>query len=377
MDSLEPFKFAKCPCCFGGEHFSNNLQICKDEDFFVCLECEVMGSSLELLIIEAQTEIANFKINGIASKVFTSSIDQTARNYIKTRNLSPATMDRFSIGFSKNTKMLIAICERNPDLLQDFIDNKLIRVDTNGNKYETFRNRLMFPIRNHLGLIAGFGGRVIDNVTDRKYLNSEQSSTFNKSKILYGLFENKAYILKENEALIFEGYMDVTSCASKGINNTVATMGIAISKEQIFQLSRITENATFVFDGDEAGKKAMTAAFLSVLSHHPNPLATSFVYLPEGDDPDEIVKKSPGMFRHIIEKNKLSFTEFMASYITDMKEKGTSLEEVNTKLESLCKKNQYNLAKKTIIGLLCDREYKIENNMDINIENEVIHSFSG
>lgn len=355
---MESFSFIKCPCCQGGEHFRDNLQICKQEDFFVCLECGVMGDTNELISYELKSPLKNFQANQVAQEAFSKQKGEKFYSYLKQRGINEERVNRFNLSYASNEKPLLSLASQNNNLFDLFEENHLIQTINPNNIYETFRNRLMFPIKNHLGLIAGFGGRVLEEGGTPKYLNSQQSPAFNKSDILYGLHENKRFIEEKNEAFIFEGYMDVVSCASKGVSNCVATMGISISKSQMFNLSRITSNATFIYDGDNAGRKAMRSALLSVLANHPSPQSTSYSFLPEGMDPDDLVKSSPGLFLHTIEKNKLTFNEFLALIFEEDLSNGIPLTETNTLLEKEIKKNQYVKAKATVLGILCDREYK-------------------
>ncbi|MBE0362101.1 hypothetical protein PULV_a3897 [Pseudoalteromonas ulvae UL12] len=377
---MDNFSFIKCPCCYGGEHFRDNLQICKQEDFFICLECGVMGDTNKLILLESKAPLQNFKANQAAQQVFLKQKSDKFYSYINHRGLNEERIKRFCLSYASNDKNLLSLAKENKMLFELFENNHLINARNPDNVYETFRGRLMFPIKNHIGLIAGFGGRTLNDEATPKYLNSQQSATFNKSEILYGLYENKPYIQEKDEAYVFEGYMDVVSCASKGVNNCVATMGIAISKKQLFNLSRVTNNATFIYDGDTAGRKAMRSALMSVIAHHPSPASTCYSFLPEGVDPDDLVKTSPGLFLHTVDKNKITFHEFLSIIFEENLASGISNEETNTLLEKELKKNQYIKAKANLISILCDREYK-DRKHNITIENddnnELIHRIGG
>lgn len=213
------------------------------------------------------------------------------RQYLQGRGISGATAGRYGLGFARREwQDLGAVIERYDEataqasgLLAQSSD------DANARRYDRFRGRVMFPIRDRAGNVAGFGGRVLDG-TDPKYMNSPEGPTFRKREMLYGLYEAEAAIEAAGLALVVEGYMDVVSLSEAGFPASVGTLGTACSAEQIGLLLSITSDIVFCFDGDAAGRRAAARALENVL-----PLATAdrsirFVFLPPEHDPDSFVR---------------------------------------------------------------------------------------
>lgn len=213
------------------------------------------------------------------------------RQYLQGRGISGATAGRFGLGFARREwQDLSAVIERYDEttarasgLLAQSSD------DANARRYDRFRGRVMFPIRNRAGNVVGFGGRVLDG-TDPKYMNSPEGPTFRKREMLYGLYEAEAAIEAAGLVLVVEGYMDVVSLSEAGFPASVGTLGTACTAEQIGLLLSITSDIVFCFDGDAAGRRAAARALENVL-----PLATAdrsirFVFLPPEHDPDSFVR---------------------------------------------------------------------------------------
>jgi DNA primase len=155
----------------------------------------------------------------------------------------------------------------------------------------------MFPIRNVRGQIIGFGGRVLD-AGEPKYLNSPETPIFRKGQELYGLFEAKKTPGKPKEIIVVEGYLDVASLVQFGVENAVATLGTAMTTENIKRLTRLTDRVTFCFDGDRAGRTAAWRAMETALPYGGGTVELKFLLLPEGDDPDTFVRsQGPDAFR--------------------------------------------------------------------------------
>lgn len=159
-----------------------------------------------------------------------------------------------------------------------------------GGFYDRFRDRLMFPIRDRRGRVVGFGGRVIKKERTPKYLNSPETMLFAKSKILYGLYEILQSNKNSSRICVVEGYMDVIGLAQYGVNYAVATLGTSTSGDHIRQLLQFTKEIVFCFDGDKAGKGAAWRALNSCLPFMNGSFQVKFLFLPDGEDPDSIVK---------------------------------------------------------------------------------------
>lgn len=161
----------------------------------------------------------------------------------------------------------------------------------NGGLYDRFRNRIMFPIHDRRGRVVGFGGRVIDVGEEPKYLNSPETPVFQKGRELYGLYRVRRQHRHLQQLLVVEGYMDVVMLAEHGIDNVVATLGTATTVEQLRLLFRASYLIIFCFDGDSAGQQAAWRAFETSLEELDDRHQIRFLFLPEGEDPDSLVRK--------------------------------------------------------------------------------------
>ncbi|PZP36474.1 MAG: DNA primase [Roseateles depolymerans] len=159
-----------------------------------------------------------------------------------------------------------------------------------GRRYDRFRDRVMFPIRNVQGEVIGFGGRVLDK-GEPKYLNSPETPVFHKGRELYGLFEARTALRQRGYALVVEGYMDVVALAQHGLGNAVATLGTACTPDHVHKLFRFTENIVFSFDGDAAGRRAAVRALEASLPHVSESRSVKFLFLPTEHDPDSYVRE--------------------------------------------------------------------------------------
>jgi DNA primase len=156
-------------------------------------------------------------------------------------------------------------------------------------RYDRFRDRVMFPIRNVKGECIGFGGRVLGD-DKPKYLNSPETPVFSKGRELYGLFEARNALRDHGYALVTEGYMDVVALAQLGFPNAVATLGTACTNEHVQKLFRFTDSVVFSFDGDSAGRRAAHKALDGALPFATDVRSIKFLFLPQEHDPDSFVR---------------------------------------------------------------------------------------
>ena len=185
----------------------------------------------------------------------------------------------------------------------------LLSSNDKGNTYDRFRNRVMFPIRDRRGRVIGFGGRVLDDSTP-KYLNSPETPVFHKGHELYGLYQARKANRKLERLIIVEGYMDVIALAEKGISNAVATLGTATTPEHLRQLQRSAPEVIFCFDGDRAGREAAWRAAENALPLLGGNHQLKFMFLPDGEDPDTLVKqKGADAFNKLV-TNAKNFSDF-------------------------------------------------------------------
>ncbi|MFY7905934.1 MAG: DNA primase, partial [Burkholderiaceae bacterium] len=235
---------------------------------------------------------------------------QRAIAYLKSRGLSGQIAKTFGLGFAPEGWRTLA------SMVPDYSDERLVEsgmviakegaaTPTDGEargsrendsnhinqekRYDRFRDRIMFPIRNVKGETIGFGGRVLDR-GEPKYLNSPETPVFSKGRELYGLFEARTAIRQQGFALVTEGYMDVVALAQLGFPNAVATLGTACTPDHIQKLFRFTESVVFSFDGDAAGRRAAVKAMHAALPFATDTRSIKFLFLPAEHDPDSFIR---------------------------------------------------------------------------------------
>jgi len=216
---------------------------------------------------------------------------RAAVDYLKGRGLSGEIARDFGMGFAPpgwdNLHKHLA-----SDSLQQkaMIDaGLLVENAESGKRYDRFRDRIMFPIRDSRGRVIAFGGRVLGDEKP-KYLNSPETPVFHKGQELYGLFEARKHNRDLDEIMVVEGYMDVIALAQQGLRNAVATLGTATSEEHLKRLFRIVPSVLFCFDGDAAGRNAAWRALEATLPSLQDGRRARFLFLPDGEDPDTLVR---------------------------------------------------------------------------------------
>lgn len=221
---------------------------------------------------------------------------QVANAYVRQRGISPEIAQQYGIGYAPDAwdKVLNHLFKDQSDKAM-MMDSGLIVENDKGRIYDRFRNRLMFPIRDNRGRCIGFGGRVFGDEKP-KYLNSPETPIFHKGKELYGLYEARQAMRDLPRLLIVEGYMDVVSLAQHDIRYAVATLGTASSAEHLELAFRHTPEVVFCFDGDEAGRKAARRAFDNALPTIKDGRQIRFLFLPDGEDPDTLVRQRGSEF---------------------------------------------------------------------------------
>ena len=239
---------------------------------------------------QIMTELNNFYQKQLKS----SSSKNKVISYAKKRGISGAIAKRFELGFAPPgwTNLFDQYTDKK-DSIKDLLSMGMIvqKKDKKDDYYDRFRNRLMFPIHNAKGSVIGFGGRVLSPEDNPKYLNSPETPLFSKSKELYGLYHCRKYSRRIDSILVVEGYMDVIALHQQGITNVVATLGTATTPAHLQVLSRSADTIVFCFDGDKAGKDAAWKALKTSLPSITSGLIIKFLILPEGEDPDTLIKK--------------------------------------------------------------------------------------
>jgi len=218
-----------------------------------------------------------------------------AKAYVDKRGIDPGIVERYGIGYAPDgfngLRDALGTDERRMQLLERA---GLFSKNDKGSVYDKFRDRLMFPIHDRRGRTIAFGGRVIDPEDSPKYLNSPETALFHKGRELYGLWQVKQANAKIERLVVVEGYMDVVALAQCGVSQAVATLGTATTPDHAELLFRNAPDVYFCFDGDRAGRGAAWKALESVLPRMREGRQAFFLFLPEGEDPDTIVRKEGG-----------------------------------------------------------------------------------
>ena len=225
---------------------------------------------------------------------------EAAIAYLKQRGISGEVAAEFEIGYAPDDWQSLAdTAAGDSKKLTEMTRAGLISQRETGGHYDRFRSRIVFPINDRRGRTVAFGGRIIGR-GEPKYLNSAESPVFNKSAELYHLHQARAAIAKQDEVLVVEGYLDVIALVQHGVGNTVATLGTATTPLHLQQLFRLTSSVVFCFDGDRAGRTAAWRALQVTLSELRDGRQASFLFLPEGEDPDSLIRaQGPDTFRPV------------------------------------------------------------------------------
>ena len=246
-----------------------------------------------------------------AAQFYKKQLKQTPRaiDYLKQRGLTGAIAARYGIGYAPDgwspLKQVFA------DYTADALAASGLVIDGDNRRYDRFRDRIMFPIKNIKGQIVGFGGRVLDR-GEPKYLNSPETPLFHKGSELYGLFEARAGIKAAGRAIVVEGYMDVVALAQHGVDFAVAALGTATTPVHARTLLRHTDHLIFAFDGDKAGRKAAWRALENSLEALQDGKDVSFLFLPEGEDPDSYIRAhGQAAFLHLLDTDTLPLSAFL------------------------------------------------------------------
>ncbi len=240
---------------------------------------------------------------------------ETAVRYLQTRGMSGEIAAQFHLGYAPpgwdNLVRTLGGSQRTARLLT----KSGLAIDKGGERlYDRFRNRVVFPIRDRRGRVVAFGARALGDETP-KYLNSPETPVFHKGRELYGLFEARGANRSLRRLFVVEGYMDVVSLAHAGISNAVATLGTAATADQMTRAFRTTAEVVFCFDGDEAGRRAAWRAAQTLLPLLRDGWLASFMFLPEGEDPDTVVRARGAEGFNAEAERAVSLSDFLFQHL--------------------------------------------------------------
>ncbi len=325
IDQRVPLKKAGknyAACCPFHSEKSPSFTVSADKQFYHCFGCGAHGNAISFMMafeqlefVEAIEELAKMHHLEVpreggqkpylqasaddysqmekAAKIYQQQLEQNenAQAYVAKRGLAEQTIRKYGIGYAPDSWDLLlkqlATTRQGRDQLFEL---KLTNRNDNGREYDFFRDRLMFPIRDKRGRVIGFGGRVLGDGTP-KYLNSPETRLFHKGRELYGLYEARQQQERLAMLLVVEGYMDVVALSQFGIEFAVACLGTATTGDHMQTMFRYTPTVVCCYDGDRAGRDAAWRALQSALPYLKDGVELKFVFLPDGEDPDTLVRK--------------------------------------------------------------------------------------
>ncbi len=341
-------------CCPFHEEKTPSFNVIQDKQFYHCFGCGASGNAIVFLreyenlsFNEAVEELARsagmeiprdeavkrqydasqrlfdsleFTSNYYEQQLHQHPLREHAHKYLSKRGLSDDIIKTYKLGFAPTDKSNLAP-HCSPERLRDLIETKLIFNQDGSPPFDLFRNRIMFPIRNTRGKTIAFGGRTLGN-DKAKYINSPESTVFHKSHEVYGIYEAYKSNRHIEKLIVVEGYMDVVSLAQYGITYGVATLGTATNQDNLTALLRHCSHLIFCFDGDNAGLKAAHKAMHNCLPLIKDGVQIQFLLLPEGEDPDTLVRKEgKNQFETRIAKARP-----LSSFFFDVHSEGLDLE---------------------------------------------------
>ncbi len=310
----------KAVCPFHAEK-TPSFTVSPTKGFYHCFGCGAHGTALGFLMqydnlefldaVEALAEICSVEVPrtaaaeerapthdlydllGQADARYRQGLrdSQAAIDYLKGRGIDGQTAARFGMGYAPDAwDSVLKALGTSPARIERLREAGLVIKNEQGRQYDRFRDRIMFPIRDPRGRVIGFGGRVLGG-GEPKYLNSPETPVFHKGQALYGLYEARQAQGRPERILVVEGYLDVASLAQHGIEPVVATLGTATTAEHIRRLTRLADRVVFCFDGDRAGRAAAWRALETALPMAGGKVEIHFLLLPEGHDPDTLVRE--------------------------------------------------------------------------------------
>ena len=261
-------------------------------------------------------------INEEASNFFRGELlkqeNKQALNYLETRGLGAEDINKFALGYARGDGKLIPHLNSIGYNNNQIQEAGLIIESDQGNFYERFRNRIMFPITNPQNKIIAFGGRDLSGNSQAKYINSPETKIFQKKNILYNFYNAKNVRNTDRKMLAVEGYFDCISLSINGFPNSVATMGTSISQDQIKLLWQLSSIPLLCYDGDEAGSKAAERVVELIFPILKPGYSMNFVFLPKGMDPDDVIKDYGTEYINELSNNSISLIDlFWNLHIND------------------------------------------------------------
>ncbi|WNC67932.1 DNA primase [Thalassotalea nanhaiensis] len=351
VDGKVPLKKAgknyQACCPFHGEK-SPSFTVSRDKQFYHCFGCGAHGNAISFIMeydrlefVDAIEELASYngvevereqntqspaeqkrqqlahkqkqddyeflgKISQFYQKnIKTHADSKTVIDYLKGRGLTGEIVKQFGIGYCADSwDDMMNVFGNSSQNSKQLVDLGMAIQGDKNRPYDRFRGRVMFPIKDKRGRVIGFGGRVLADGTP-KYLNSPETRIYHKGQELYGLYEARQHCKNLNRLVVVEGYMDVVALAQHGINYAVASLGTSTTEEQLQTMFRTVKEVICCYDGDRAGREAAWRAMDNALPLIRDGISLKFVFVPDGEDPDTLVrKKGQEEFEKILDEAK-------------------------------------------------------------------------
>ena len=237
-------------------------------------------------------------------------------SYFKERGFTDESIERFQLGYSPDEWTALTNAAIDAGFQKEFLVSTGLTIEKGDKTFDRFKGRIMFPIHSMSGRVTGFGGRILkQDKQAAKYMNSPESEVYQKSKVLYGLYQAKQHIAKESNCYLVEGYTDVIQMHQAGIQNVVSSSGTALTPDQVRLVRRLTNKITLLFDGDAAGLRAAIRGVDVILEAG---MHVSICTFPAGEDPDSFVRKNqPPEVKEFLDKSTVDFVQFKAKLLAE------------------------------------------------------------
>jgi DNA primase len=378
IDSRVPLKKAgrnHQACCPFHDEKSPSFTVSQDKQFYHCFGCGAHGNVISFLMEfdrlefpEAIEELASYHSIDVPrekggapppsseqklqkqndyelmekiTKYFAQQLKvhpdkDKAVNYLKNRGLSGGIVKAFDMGYAPpEWDSVLKTFGKNPVYQEQLLDLKLITENDNRRRFDFFRDRIMFPIRDKRGRVIGFGGRVLED-SGPKYLNSPETRIFHKGHELYGFYQAKQAHKNLARVVIVEGYMDVVALGQFGIDYAVASLGTATTPEHIQMLFRATSEVVCCYDGDRAGREAAWRALENALPFLKDGVEMKFLFLPDGEDPDTLVRKiGKEVFEEKLKSDAVPLSKFFFNNLLQRHHVGSNEGKASLKAEAM------------------------------------------
>ena len=348
--SVSPDKqMYKCFVCGAAGNVFNFVKDYKNINYYEAVKevADKVGISINIDTYKPKEDIKfkdQYDIYELSNKFYQNNLNtnlgKIARSYLSKRNINDDIIKRFQIGLSFSDNKLTSLLESKGYSKELIVKSGIGVISNDGKVSDIYRNRIMFPLWDINGKVIGFSGRIYEGNDTSKYINTMETDIFKKGSLLYNYENARKSILDKDEIIICEGFMDVIRLYTIGVTNVVATMGTAVTKEQLNLIRKLTNNVILLFDGDKAGEKA-TLSFIELSKE--NDFNVGIIRLEEDLDPDDYIiqKGKDKMMEHLSKpinsfdyelvnlKNNYNFNnpEDVSKFITSISERISNIED--------------------------------------------------